>query len=193
LAGDSSKWLEYAKQAFHCGPEYERRLIADLIHHTAPEGTPAMAAFLLGEFQPDLDGVRSLYAVCAKQCRPEQLVPIRRFWAEMAENEARNMKEPESVGPWIESLRIYLQLNEPTHALDCACHAVKSDPNNYQARYELASCLIEHKDFAEAETHLHWCLQRLPNDRAAETKLKQALQGRLDSERRAAIGTESWR
>ena len=181
LAGDSAKWLEYAKRAFHSGRPYQRQLMADLIHHTAPAGMPAMAAFLLREFQPDLAGVRFLAAACAEQCGPEQLVPLRRCWAEMAENEARTTKEPDSVGPWLESSRVYLQLNEATHALDCARHAVKSDPNNYPARYELAACLIEQKEFAEAETHLHWCLQRSPNDRAAETKLKQALQGRLDS------------
>ena len=86
LAGDSAKWLEYAKRAFHSGRPYQRQLMADLIHHTAPAGMPAMAAFLLREFQPDLAGVRFLAAACAEQCGPEQLVPLRRCWAEMAEN-----------------------------------------------------------------------------------------------------------
>ena len=116
LAGDSAKWLEYAKRAFHSGRPYQRQLMADLIHHTAPAGMPAMAAFLLREFQPDLAGVRFLAAACAEQCGPEQLVPLRRCWAEMAENEARTTKEPDSVGPWLESSRVYLQLNEATHA-----------------------------------------------------------------------------
>jgi tetratricopeptide (TPR) repeat protein len=193
LAGDTAKWLEYAKRAFHSGLRYERQLITDLIDHTAPEATPAMAAFLLHEFQPDLDGVRILTLACAKRCPPEQLVPLRRRWAQMSEDKARTMKEPDCAGPWLESLHVYQQLHEMARALDCAKHAVKGDPNNYQARFELAACLIQQKEFAEAETQLHWCLQRSPNDRNAESKLKEALQGRLDSQRRASKDAETRR
>jgi thioredoxin-like negative regulator of GroEL len=80
-------------------------------------------------------------------------------------------------------------LNEGPRALQCARSAIKSDPGNYQARYELALRLMERQQFAEAESHLHWCLQRTPDRQILQAKLKEALRGRLDAERRAAAGT----
>jgi len=188
LAGDPVKWLDYAKRAFHCGRKQQRQLIGDLIGHTPEEGLPEMIALLLREFQPDLEGMRFLYAACAKRCRPEQLAALRRAWAEKAEREAQTKNDPAAASLWLEAQGLYAQLNEGPRALQCARSAIKSDPGNYQARYELALRLIERQQFAEAESHLHWCLQRTPDEQSVQAKLKEALRGRLDAERRAAAG-----
>ncbi len=193
LAGDAARWLAYARQAFHAGRQYQRQLIADFMDHTPPQATPAMIAFLLRNFQPDLEGVRLLASVSTKRCRPEQLVPLLHCWAEMAENQARTTNAPDSAKLWLEAMHVYGQLHDAAGELDCARQAVTSDPNDYQARYELAECLIQRQEFAEAETNLHWCLQRSPNDETVEAKLKEALKGRLDGQRRAATRGTGWR
>ena len=64
--------------------------------------------------------------------------------------------------------------------------ALECDQNNYRAHYQLALCLLDQGLFAEAESHLHWCLQRASSDKSVEIKLKEALKGRLDAERCAA-------
>ena len=130
-----------------------------------------------------------LYTTCAKRCRPEQLTTLLRDWAEKAEQEARTKQDSAAAALWLEAQGLYAQLNEGPRALQCARSATKSDPGNYPARYQLALRLMEQQQFAEAESHLHWCMQRTPDKPPVQAKLKEALRGRLDAERNAAAGT----
>ena len=128
LAGDPAKWLEYAKQAFCRGRIQQRQLTADLIAHAPAEGEGPMIDFLLREFQPDLEGVRFLYSVCAKACRPEQLTAVRRAWAEKAEDEAQRATDTEATTLWVEAQHLRVQLNEGPRALQCCREARKNQP-----------------------------------------------------------------
>ena len=74
---------------------------------------------------------------------------------------------------WLEAQRLHTQLNNGPQALQCARRALECDRNNYHAHYQLASCLLDQGLFAEAETHLHWCLQRATGDKSVEIKLKR--------------------
>ena len=79
------------------------------------------------------------------------------------------------MGLWLEAQRLYTQLNNGPQACRCARRALDCDQNNYRTHYQLASCLLEQGLFAEAETHLHWYLQRASSDKSVEIKLKEAL------------------
>jgi tetratricopeptide (TPR) repeat protein len=193
LAGDVARWLDYMRQVFHCGPIYQRRLISDLIGHTATEGIPSMVDFIVREFEPNLDGMRFLYGMCAERCRPEELPSICRAWAEKAKEEARVAKDAQAAYLWLEAFRLHTRLQEPLQATECVSNALKSDPNNFGAHYEYAMCLIKQELFADAESHLRWCLQRSPGNAGVAAGLKQALRGRLDVERRTAVLLENRR
>jgi O-antigen ligase/tetratricopeptide (TPR) repeat protein len=186
LEGDTRRWLALSKQAFRCGREYQRELICNLAANTPPEAIRDMIDFIIIQFQPDLESLQSLYVACSKRVGPDPLVPLCQYQALRAEFEARNRKDPEAVEIWLEAQRLHTLLNDGPRALQCARRALECDRNNYRAHYQLALCLMDKGLFAEAESHLHWCLQRKSGDGSLEDKLKQALKGRLDAERCAA-------
>jgi O-antigen ligase/tetratricopeptide (TPR) repeat protein len=186
LEGDMQHWLELSKQAFRCGRGYQRELICNLVANVPSEGIQAMIDFIITQFQPDLENLQALYAACSKRIGSEPLVPLCKYLAQRAEFEAQNRKGQGVIGLWLEAQRLHTQLNNGPQALQCARRALECDRNNYRAHYQLASCLLDQGLFAEAEEHLHWCLQRAPGDQSVEIKLKQAIKGRLDAQRCAA-------
>jgi tetratricopeptide (TPR) repeat protein len=186
LEGDMQHWLELSKQAFRCGPGYQRELIRNLVANVPAEGMQGMVGFIITQLQPDPEGLRTLYAACSKRAGPELLEPLSQYQAQRAEFEARNRKGQGAIELWLEAQRLYTQLNNGPQALECARSALECDGNNYRAHHQLALCLLDQGLFAEAEEHLHWCLQRAPSDKSLEIELKQALKGRLDAQRCAA-------
>ena len=98
LAGDSAKWLELAKRAFHCGRRSQQQLVTDLIGHTANENIPTMIDFIVREFQPDREGLQWIHQVCAKRCSTEWLTPLIRYRASWAEYDASHA-EPAKAAP----------------------------------------------------------------------------------------------
>jgi O-antigen ligase len=186
LEGDTQHWLELSKQAFRCGRGYQRELICNLVANVPSEGIQAMIDFIITQLQPDLEGLQTLYAACSKRAGPELLAPLSQYQAQRAEFEARNRKGPAAMGLWLEAQRLHTQLNNGPQALQCARCALECDRNNYRVHYQLASCLLDQGLFAEAEEHLHWCLQRASGDDSVEINLKRAIKGRLDTQRCAA-------
>ena len=182
LDGDTQRWLDLCKQGFRCGRGYQRELMHNLVANVPPEGIQGMVDFIITQFQPDLEGLQSLYEACSKRAGADLLEPLCQYQAQQAEYEARNRKGPDALDLWLEAQRLHTQLNDGPQALQCALCALECDHNDYRAHYQLASCLLEQGLFAEAEEQLHWCRQRAPGDTSLEIKLKQALKGRLDAQ-----------
>jgi O-antigen ligase len=186
LAGDSAKWLDYAKRAFHSARRQQRQLMADLIGQTTPANAPTLVDFIVHEFQPDLAGLRALHAIAARRCTPEQLTPLVRYRAARAELEAPTLGTCEAASVWLEAQQLHSQLHNDVQALQCARNAVQCDPGNLAAHWQLALGLLKQQLFAEAEPQLRWCLRRSPGNPAVESSLREALKGQLDDHRRAA-------
>ena len=193
LAGDAAQWLQYCKRAFRSGRRMQEQLMGDLVASTPAEDLPTVIDFILREFQPDLAGLRYLHTVCAKRCGPDQLAGLTRCWAERAQRDAPKLAGPQAVRIWLEAERLYSQLGDQPEALACARGAVACDPNSHDAHYRLALLLLNERFFADAESHLRWCLQRTPGDQFIEAKLRESLKGRLDNQRRADAGREHLR
>jgi len=190
LAGDPAQWIEYARRAFHRGRGHQQQIIADLINSTPPENVPETAAFILREFQPELDGVRFLYQTCAKHCSAESLAALRLHWIEKTESEAETSPPDRAARLWFEAYRWHAQAENGADALRCIRNAQRCKPDDFNIQYALGSCLLDQQIFEEAERHLRWCLQRKPGNAAVEAKLRLALKGRIGGPRRAAAESE---
>jgi len=188
LAGDAAAWLEYARRAYRCGPRQQQEILDNLVAATADENLPALVEAVLREFQPDLRGLRQLYKTCAARHAAENLAPLARRLAEAAEAEAVADGGAAAVKSWLEAGYFYDQLGAGGDALRCAECAVRADAGNFEAHRRLALALLKIKSFAEAETHLRWCLQRAPNNKTLEEQLSVAVKGRLENQRQAAVG-----
>jgi hypothetical protein len=186
LTGDNQKWLALAKRASSSGREYKGQIIVDLVANTPAEGIQGMIDFIVDQFQPDLECLQMLNAVCSKRLGPEQLVPLWRHLALRAEAEASNNNDPDTAGIWLQAQHFYALLKNGSKALECARRASQCDQNNYAVRYQLALCLLDQGLYAEAESHLHWCLKRNNSDQMLQNKLKEAIGGRLEAQRHAA-------
>jgi O-antigen ligase/tetratricopeptide (TPR) repeat protein len=189
-AGDTERWVDYAKRAFRCGRRIQQQILSGLVAGLPAEGLPAMLDFVLGDLQPDLGSLRYLHGECAKRFRPEQLIALRQSWAQKAEAEAASRPAVEAAPIWLEAQQLYSGLGENDAALKCARNGVECDPGNFANHYQLALCLLHGQLFAEAELHLRWCLQRMPDNPAVESKLREALKGRIESQHRTAADRE---
>jgi len=190
LAGDTTRWLAYAKQAFRSGRQQQQQLMGDLVASTPPENLPILIDFIVREFQPDLWDLRCLHATCTNRCPAEQLVPLIRRRAEQAQREAATMNNARAAQVWLEACQLRSQLHEDVEALRCIRNAVQCDPGNYEVHGQLAACLLNQQRFAEAESQVRWCLERTPGDQTMATMLRTALKGRLDSEHHVTAESE---
>ena len=186
LAGDHAQWLEYLKRACHSGPRQQEQVLGNLVAGWPAENLPALIDDILRQLQPDLQSARFLYDICVKRCPPEQLAPLASYRAQRAEIEAPTLENTEAATVWLEAQQLHSQLGDDDAALRCVGNALQCDPGNYNAHYQSALCLLKQGMFAEAESHVRWCLQRTPNDQAVANLLREALKGRLDGQRRAA-------
>ena len=186
LDGDEPLWREYLKRAFRCGHRQQQQIIADRVASTPPELLPLVIADILREFQPDLESATFLHNICANLCPPEQLTPLVQYRANAAETEAPAVDKTETANVWIKAVQLYSELHNDAAALRCARNALQCDAGSYNAHYYLGVCLLGQSQFAEAESHLRWCMQRSPNDKTLENTLREAIKGRLDQQRRAA-------
>jgi tetratricopeptide (TPR) repeat protein len=193
LAGDTARWLEFSKRAFDSGSQQRQQILSDLVTSTPNEYLPALIEFILREFRPDLAAARSLNLLCQKRCSPETLKLLTSYRAEKAEAAAPTLGPIEAAGAWLEARQLHGQLHNDADALRCARNAMQADPNNYEVRYQLATCLLNQRLFDEAEPHLKWCQNRAPGDTGVEAMLRTVLKGRFDRQSRAAAESEQLR
>jgi len=187
LSGNEPLWREYLKRAFRCGRQQQQRILADRVAGAPPECLPVVVEDILREFQPDLENARFLHNICANHCSREQLAPLIQYWADTAETEAAASNDvEEAAGIWLEAHELHRQLHNDAKALQCARNALQCAPGEYNVHYQLGLCLLGQSQFAEAELHLRWCLQRTPDDPNVENQVREALKGRFDQQRRAA-------
>ncbi len=192
LAGNEALWREYLRRAFRYGREQQQKIISDRVAAASVDGLPAVIADLLREFRLDLENANFLDSICANRCSPEQLAPLVQYRAERTEAEAAAAGDAEDAAQlWLAASELRHQLHDDDRSLQCLRNAAQRAPGEFTAQYELGKCLLRQSQFAEAEMHLRWCLQRRPDNSNVEACLRAALEGRLDQDRRAAKERET--
>lgn len=79
--------------------------------------------------------------------------------------------QPELAGPWINLGQIYVALDRPEEARRAFEAGAAANPWNCAAHNELGLLSRQHGDFEAAEQHYLDCLQRVPDDPAANLNL----------------------
>jgi len=191
LAGEPDLWIDYLRRACRSGRRHQRHVLRQLLANTPPEALAEMLDLVICQLEPDLEGLDLVHALASRRGRPDQLVRLRRHYAERAETEARAAAGPSGARLWIEAHRLHRDLGNTTQALECARSAQACDPGDYHARYGQALCLVELGRLEEADRQLQWCLQRKPDNAPLRELAKQVLRKRLESSGRAqAMETE---
>jgi tetratricopeptide (TPR) repeat protein len=190
LAGNEPLWREYLKRAFRYGREQQQRIMSDRVAAAPPEGLPLVVADILQEFRPDLENADFLYGICLNHCSQEELAPLVRYRAEAAAAEAAVANDANDACAaahlWLHASELHRKLQDDAKSLQCARNALQCAPAEDGVHYQLGLCLLSQSQYAEAEAHLRWCLQRTPDNKNLEDQVREAMKGRLDQERQAA-------
>ncbi len=207
LAGDYQQWMDYWQRSFHSGRLHQKKLVEALagrvpVAFLLQNFQPDLVAmrFLHAAYRrlgrPErLEQLRGLYVQCcraqgrnptgdgaAKAWLQNELAQLRHTYALLAQTEAQGCNGEEAAVTWLEARWLYRKLADSDQSLRCAENALRCDPNNYNARYALAECLCEHNQFAEAEGHLDWCLQRQPGNNKLLRLARKAARKQIDNE-----------
>jgi tetratricopeptide (TPR) repeat protein len=190
-AGRPQEWLDYTTRAFHSGRFPQRMIVADLVLHAPAAGFQDTIRLILERFQPDLKAVQFLEAFCGEEHPAEQMRDLRRACARLAETEAGAAKGETARSLWRLAQHLYRQALDTQEALSCARSACRHYPDDYDVHCDLIGCLMDASSFAEARSHLEWCRQQWPDDRALQNMDEEIHRRQAEWERRtAAKGTD---
>ncbi|NQU22290.1 MAG: O-antigen ligase family protein [Candidatus Nealsonbacteria bacterium] len=190
LTGDYRQGTEYWKQAFRSKRSYQKQLIEmcvgrvpvdSLLRNYQPDLTAAgfLHDVYRGFGQPE--SAAELDAAYLEMCRVSRQPPgspdaarvwwsaefdkVCHYYARMAEARQQDLSVKTAAEIWMRLRRSYYLMGNLDAAVACARRALKCTPNNDRARETLGTCLAKQGNYAEAEEHLTWCLDRRPNDK----------------------------
>jgi O-antigen ligase len=180
LANDPLKALDYWRRALRAGPKSQRQLV-DLW-----AATQVPVEVILREFRPGLAAVRLMDARYSQLDRPDELQRLLAYYAQVAQQEAREATGAEAAQLCLELHGVYRRLGNPAEELQVLRQALALVPNDYQVRYALATALCRQRQLGEAEQHLRWCIERQGQDEQLRELLAAAVKHRINSQRVSA-------
>jgi tetratricopeptide (TPR) repeat protein len=138
------------------------------------------AELFLAEFKPDWRTLKDIWTRYRLNGRDEDLKVLAKYAAAAAEKEIKaHVAAPATAQICFWQSQFYADLDAHTESLDYLERAYSHDQNNYSIRRTLARALIPVGRYAEAESHLRWCLARRPDDRTLTSSLRTVTKHRL--------------
>jgi O-antigen ligase/tetratricopeptide (TPR) repeat protein len=167
LAGDDERGLDFWRRSFRSGPAYQRQLIEWMAGRTNPDALDQEIGFLIDTFEPDYDGLRTMYHRYRRVAEAERITPLLMAVAKKAVEEAGRARAESRMEDasecWLEAMVMSMEMKDFGGSLYCAEQAAACNPSSFRARYKLGHLLADCGRLAEAEKHLDWCYQRKPN------------------------------
>jgi len=187
LANDFAGAFECWRRALRAGETTQRHLI-DL---WVSAGVPAQV--ILAEFRPDPGVVRLMEPRYRKVGDDLQYRAILEYHRQLADEMLPTMTGETASQLCLELFDVQRQLGDSTAACRALERGIELAPNDFAMRSALGSYLAEREQYAEAEPHLRWCVERRPNDDQIKSLLAIAVKGRIDGARVSARHTSPTR
>ncbi len=180
LRQDAEQVLKYWRPVLHCREEERVAMTRLLVSTQLP------IEFVLEQFQPDLAATRLLYEQYAAVAPVEALGPLLAYYGQSLQQKIR-LLDAESAAPlWFELHTVFHNLGRPAESIECLQRAVVSRPSDFSFRFALGQELAGQGQFAAAEPHLRWCVERKPSDGQVTAALAAAVKGRVGASDGAA-------
>lgn len=157
----------HLRQALHANPQEQAEFVRDL-------AAVLPADFVIEALQPDLHACRLLrraYDQLQHEDACRLLAPVH---AQRAEEAARQARGTAATGLWYEASQQHRTAGHEADVLRCLQRAVEADSSAFEARRQLAGCLLDQGRHNEARVHLRWCRWQRPHDEATN-HLRQRL------------------
>ncbi|MGE0758077.1 MAG: O-antigen ligase family protein, partial [Pirellulaceae bacterium] len=166
LYGDLATAIQYWRHAFRREDEVKQLIIDGLAPQLPVE-------LFLGAFDPDLSGLRMLFAYYCRLSLEAQAKAVTPRYVTALQ---RSIQEEPALAAsrWHELQQVHAFLGDLPLALKCQREAVALSPQNSEMRKRLAQLLSQSEQYEEAVSHLEWCLRRSPYDRELLNQLADA-------------------
>jgi len=169
-AHDLPQAVAYWRNVFRAGADAQSRLAPLLVAHRVP------VQVILDEFQPDLDATRLLDAKYTPSLSDGASRALLEYYLHAAEAAATTVSPESAASLWVEIEGLYERLGQPVEALRSLRRAAAGRPSNLELRAALGQRLLRQHEYAEAEMHFKWCLQRRPEDARLRSLLEETQQ-----------------
>jgi tetratricopeptide (TPR) repeat protein len=166
-AGDLAEAVGCWREAFRSGRDEQNRLAPMLAANHIPVDV------ILKEFEPDLDATRLLDAKYTAGLSDKDAQTLLQYYLESAQAATKTVSSEGAASLWIEIEGIYGRLGKPAEALRCLRRAAAARPSDLTLRTALAKRLFLEHEYAEAEMHFKWRLQRSPDDAQIQAMLSE--------------------
>ncbi|MEX0612944.1 MAG: hypothetical protein WD229_12565, partial [Pirellulales bacterium] len=133
----------------------------------------------LSTFQPDWGTLRHIWSRYREFGQPQDIEVLLAYTMEATLRETQQSNGANAARIWYMQSALYADVDQHEQALACLERAYGRDFTNYSVRQALAKALEAAGRFAEAETHLRWCLARRPADKSLSNLLVKITRERL--------------
>jgi O-antigen ligase/tetratricopeptide (TPR) repeat protein len=145
------------------------------------------AEMLLARLSPRWNTLNEIWARYRLLGRPDDLEALIAYASTAARRETKGADGIRPMRIWQSLSRMYSKMDRPNESLACLERAFACNPRHFAVRQALSDALIDAGRFAEAESHVRWCLARRPEQKSLSAALvyitKQKLSARDAKER----------
>ena len=179
LAGRIEEGLDFWTKSYAAGVIYQHQVV-DWMAGRVP------IAFILAQFQPDLDVLKYMRSLYESVDAAEPLTPLLEAIAQTSKHEAQRLLEEgdgDTAGlRWLDAMSAYMEMERYNDAAECGRQAVECNPHDFDARYRLGFLLADMRYYAEADEHLSWCRRTKPGHVKLKRRLADVQRMLLDPE-----------
>jgi len=130
-------------------------------------------------FKPDWRTLRQIWGRYLNLGQAFDLEPLLAYASKVAADEARKARGVRPAFIWYGLAALHADMGQSAEVITCLQRAHACHPRHFVIRRALAQSLLSAGHYAEAETHLRWCLARQPSDKTLNEALVQLTKRRL--------------
>jgi tetratricopeptide (TPR) repeat protein/O-antigen ligase len=137
------------------------------------------APMFLAKYSPDWGTLGEIWTRYKLIGRSQDLEPLLTYAAAAAERETATASGVRPMRIWYALAGMYSNVGRSAESLACLERAYECNSHHFAVRFALANALMHAGRFAEAETHVRWCLARRPEQKNLSAALVRIAQQRM--------------
>jgi tetratricopeptide (TPR) repeat protein len=149
------------------------------------------AELFINEFQPDWELTQACFELYRERGTEDDLRALARHAMVAARSSAQKDSPRIAAYHWMQASVIQASIGNRDAAVACAEESYRLDPVQFHIRMALADALFQAGRYAEADSHLRWCVARRPDNGFLRTRLEQVARQRTGVSRTAATPNKS--
>jgi tetratricopeptide (TPR) repeat protein len=177
LVGRSEVAADYFKRVFCHADRYRDQIITVF-------GPRMPAEAFVQLFEPNLAATEKLFACYRKWGLATHAEVAGRRYLACLQQQPEEAEASMTADQWYQVFVVRDYLGDVDGAMRCLEQAVALEPRDFPKRRKLGRQLLKHQQYARAQQHLRWCVDRMPADPSLQRDLRMSMQASDGSMRR---------